>query len=185
MVLTEQLFTADDVWEMAQDNDKHFELIEGIIFRMAPTGFLHGTTTNELARVFSNHIKEHKLGTVTAAETGYRLSDNTVIAPDIAFIRADRVPKEPVEGYLPFAPDLAVEVMSPSNNASEMSRKIDLLMQHGTQLIWIVHPTTKAIDVYSADGDIVKVSFLKLADTLTGGVVLPDFTLKLSELFTD
>lgn len=184
MVLTEQLVTADDVWEMAQDNDKHFELIEGIIFHMAPTGFLHGATTSNLTVFLGIHINKHKLGTMTAAETGYRLGDNTVIAPDIAFIRADRVPKDPVEGYLSLAPDLAVEVMSPSNNASEMSRKIDLLMQHGTQVIWIVHPTTKTIDVYSADDNSVKVSFLKQDDILSGGTVLPEFTLKLTDLFS-
>lgn len=95
MVLTEQLYTADDIWEMAQNNDKHFELIKGVIYHREPTGFLHGATTNELARVISNHIKKHKLGTVTIVKTGYRLGDNTVIAPDIAFIRADRVPKDP------------------------------------------------------------------------------------------
>lgn len=185
MVLKEQLFTADDAWEMAQDNDKHFELIEGVIFHMAPTGFLHGTTTSNLTVFLGIHINKHKLGIITAAETGYRLADNTVIAPDIAFIRADRVPKDPVEGFVPLAPDLAVEVMSPSNNASEMSRKIDLLMQHGTQVVWIVHPKTKTIDVYSADADNVKVTFLKIDDTLTGGTVLPDFTLKLSDLFSE
>lgn len=75
--------------------------------------------------------------------------------------------------------------MSPSNNASEMSRKIDLLMQHGTQVIWIVHPTTKTIDVYSANGDSVKVSFLKQDDTLSGGTILPEFTLKLTNLFSE
>lgn len=185
MVLTEQLFTADDAWEMAQNNDKHFELIEGVIIYREPTGFLHGVITGELACLVSNYIREHQAGLVTIVKTGYRLADNTVIAPDIAFIRADRVPKDPVEGFVPLAPDLAVEVMSPSNNASEMSRKIDLLMQHGTQVIWIVHPKTKTIDVYSADADNVKVTFLKIDDTLTGGTVLPDFTLKLRDLFSE
>lgn len=185
MVLSEQLYTADDIWEMAGDNDKHFELIDGVIFDMSPTGFLHGIITNELARIVSNHIRENKLGIVTAAETGYKLTDKTVIAPDIAFVRADRVPTEPVEGYLPLAPDLAVEVMSPSNTAGEMSRKVDLLMQHGTQLVWIVHPTTKAIDVYAKEDDKVNVNFLKDNDTLTGGTVLPNFSLKLTDLFTD
>lgn len=185
MVLSEQLYTADDVWKMADANDKHFELIDGVIVEMSPTGFLHGIITNELARIVSNHIREHKLGIVTAAETGYRLTDNTVIAPDIAFVHADRLPTEPVESYLSLTPDLAVEVMSPSNNASEMSRKIDLLMQHGTQLIWIVHPTLKTIDVYTKDGDKVNVNFLKDDDTLTGGTVLLDFSLKLTDLFAD
>lgn len=184
MLLQEQLITAQDFWEMLQgEEEKHIELLDGVINRMAPTGLIHGTITTELTLLIGNFVKKHKLGLVTAAETGFRLNENTVIAPDVAFIRADRIPNEIPDGFAPFAPDLAVEVMSPGNTMTEMSRKVDLLFGHGTKIVWIIHPKTKSVDVYQSIQGEVNVKFLKTKDTLTGGDVLPSFELKLSELF--
>lgn len=184
MVLQEQLITARAFWDMLQgEEEKHIELLDGVINPMAPTGFIHGAITIELTHAIVLFVKKHKLGIVTAAETGFRLNKNTVIAPDIAFIHADRIPDKIPDGFVPFAPDLAVEVMSPGNDATEMSRKVDLLFEHGTSLIWIVHPKTKSVDVYQSTKDGVKVEFLKIEDTLSGGDVLPGFELLLSELF--
>lgn len=73
--------------------------------------------------------------------------------------------------------------MSPGNTATEMSRKVELLAKHGTTLIWIVHPSTKTVDVYQVLDDTVKVEFLSIKDTLTGGDILPGFELALSDLF--
>jgi Uma2 family endonuclease len=184
MVLeTTQRVNADQFWQMSQSDDIHQELIHGEIHEMAPTGWLHGDVTSILSMHIQSHVLSNKLGRVTAAETGFRLNDDTVLAPDIGFIRAERVPEKLPDGFVPLAPDLAVEVMSPSNSASEMSQKIKLFFQHGTQLVWVVHPTTKKMDVYqSIDGE-TKVDFLDINDTLTGGEVLPDFSLSLSELF--
>jgi Uma2 family endonuclease len=101
----------------------------------------------------------------------------------VAFIKAERVPESIPEGFVPLAPDLAVEVMSPSNSASEMSRKIHLFFQHGTQIVWLVHPADKTIDVYQHAAGETTVKFLSSDDTLTDGDVLPGFSLALSELF--
>lgn len=178
-----QRMKADQFWQMSQSDETHQELINGEIHEMAPTGWLHGDVTHELAWHLENYVREHKAGRLTAAETGFRLDENTVLAPDIAFIREDRVPESIPEGFVPLAPDLAVEVMSPSNSASEMSRKIDLFFRHGTQLVWVVHPATKKIDVYQVADDKTTVMFLNRRDTLTGGEVLPGFSLALSHLF--
>lgn len=184
MVLQEQLITSHNFWEMLQSgDDKHTELIEGIIYHMEPTGWIHGNLASELDMLIRLFVKQHKLGMVTAAETGFRLNEHTVIAPDVAYIRAERIPDDIPDGFVPFAPDLAVEVMSPRNDATEMSRKVDMLIVHGTKLVWIVHPKTKTVDVYQPGEDHVTIQFLKNKDTLTGGDVLPGFKLLLRELF--
>lgn len=177
--------TADQLWQQQSDDDKHTELIEGILVQMAPTGFQHGKITMRLARHLDNFVAQEDLGVVTAAETGFKLNETTVIAPDCAFVKKERLPQEEPEGFLPLAPDLSVEVLSPSNRASEMNRKIALLFAHGTQLVWVVHPQAHKVDVYrpAEKGEGVQVTFLDSTDTLTGNSILPGFTLPLSKLF--
>lgn len=106
MILKEQFITAKEFWDMLQvEEEKHIELIDGVINRMAPTGWQHGNLASELDMQIRLFAKKNKLGMVTAAETGFRLNENTVIAPDVAFIRADRIPDEIPDGFAPFAPD--------------------------------------------------------------------------------
>jgi len=186
MVIKEKLITADEFWQMilkGEIDEKGTELIEGILHPMPPTGWEHGNIASELDMIIRMFVKKHKLGKTTAAETGFRLEKDVVVAPDVAFIRADRIPDEIPQGFVPFAPDFAVEVMSPNNTATEMSRKVDLLAKHGTKLIWIVHPSTKKVDVYQVVNGTVKIEFLSIKDTLTGGDILPGFKLALSDLF--
>ncbi len=136
----------------------------------------------ELAGLIWSHVRGHKLGRVFAAETGFKLSTNpdTVLAPDIAFVSAERA-KPLTDKFASIAPDLAVEVVSPGNSASELNQKIALYFQAGTRQIWIVYPKTRTIQIYSAPNQIV---VLSRADELDGGNVLPGFTLALETLFS-
>ena len=120
MTVQEKLYTADDLWEMGGqvDDDKRLELIEGVIYQMTPTGGEHGEGIIELTFFMTSHVKAHQLGRLTAAETGYRLAPRTVLAPDIGFISAARAPERLPKKYIPMAPDLAVEVISPSDTYS-------------------------------------------------------------------
>lgn len=183
MVLKQQHYTADTFWEIALNDKRRLELIAGEIHEMAPTGHLHSRSTMGLVAKLLNIVTENNLGELTSAETGFRLSENTVLAPDIGFIQASKMLETAKDGYIPGAPDLAVEVMSPSNTAAEMSRKVDLYLQHGTSVVWIVYPKQKKIDVYEATSDGAKVTFLKSEDTLKGGNLLPNFELNLSDFF--
>ncbi|MEL6309426.1 MAG: Uma2 family endonuclease [Chloroflexota bacterium] len=182
MVTETQLMTADRLWEQI-DTDKHQELIEGVLYTMAPTGWIHGSVVSLLTMYVQQHVLTHDLGEVTGAETGFRLTDTTVIAPDIAFIRKDRLPDTLPDSFVPLAPNLAVEVLSPSNSASEMNHKIELLFAHGTQLVWVVHPRKHKVDVYQPAEQGVNITFLGIEDTLTGEDVLPAFELPLKTLF--
>lgn len=186
MTLTQhrQTLTADELWELSQTEDMHQELIEGWLYPMPPAGGKHGSITSILTMHIQYHVSQNNLGYVTAAETGYRLTEQTVLAPDIGFIRDEQVSDDLPDGFVPFAPDLVVEVMSPGNSASEMSRKVELFFRHGTRLIWVVHPAEQKVDVYHPAENGANVSFLGVADTLHGGAVLPGFSLAIADLFT-
>ena len=102
------------------------ELVQGELAMMSPAGFEHGRIVNNVAWFLTSHVRQHDLGIVTGAETGFHIARNpdTVRAPDIAFLRSDRVPQEPVRGFFDGPPDLAVEVMSPDDRAAPSTRKL-------------------------------------------------------------
>lgn len=195
MVIQERVYTVDDLWKishLAENTDKHLELIEGIIYEMPPAGWLHGDVTSELGAEIRAHVKAHKLGRVTAAETGFVLAKNvvpggrdTVLAPDVGFIAAPRIPQEIPEKYVPFAPDLAVEVVSPGNSDEDINLKVELYLRYGTRLVWVVYPKQQKIHVFrpSESGSKGSFEFLGIDDTLTGDDVLPGFKLPLRDLF--
>jgi Uma2 family endonuclease len=185
MLIQEQSpVTADEFWTLSQRDDVHQELINGVIYPVELNGWKHGHITSLLLMYIHRHVMQQNAGRVTAPGTGYRLAEETVLAPDIGFVQDERLPDGLPDGFIPLAPDLAVEVMSPGNSAGEMSRKVKLFFEHGTRLIWIVHPHDRQIDVYQPTDEGATVNFLGMDDTLTGGDVLPGFTLKISDLFT-
>ncbi|MBI5931660.1 MAG: Uma2 family endonuclease [Chloroflexi bacterium] len=190
IALQEKDYTADDLWEISHlpENDgKRIYLIEGALYEMPPTSWLHGDVAMEVGRQISNHVKGQKLGRVTAAETGFNLAPGTSLAPDVGFIAAERVPKElPPKGYVPFAPDLAVEVVSPGNDAEEISAKIQKYLQYGTRMVWIIYPNQRRVEVYRpAEEQTATVTFVEADGVVDGGDVLPGFHLKLSDIFPD
>ena len=186
MTLTQsqQDITAADFWELSQADDVHLELIEGVLWSRPLAGWKVGSITSVLTMHIQRYVSHNQSGCVTATGTGYRLAETTVLAPDIGFIRAEQIPDELPEGFIPFAPDLAVEVLSPGNSAGEMSRKVELFFRYGTRLIWVVHPNQRKVDVYHPAEDGATVQFLGLDDTITGGDVLPGFSLAIRDLFT-
>jgi hypothetical protein len=119
MVTREKLYTAHDLWEISHDDDeRRYELVEGVIYDMPPAGGLHGNIAMILGWHIAGFVMQNDLGFVTAAETGFSLTgDNlNVLAPDVGFISKNRLATLP-EGYIPLAPDLAVEVVSPNDKA--------------------------------------------------------------------
>ncbi len=192
MTVETRTYTADDLWTISHlpENDgRRFRLIEGELREMAPTGLLHGQIAARLLGRLFQHVDQHGLGVLTAAETGFVLSSaagkNTVLAPDVGFISEDRVPDEITERYFALAPDLACEVVSPSNTDAEMSSKVEQYLRNGTQMVWIVYPQDKKVHVYrrTQEGNQANVQFLGIDEVLDGGDVVPGFTLPLRDLF--
>lgn len=187
MAVHEKPLTAEDVQALSQQPEyqgMRLDVIDGEVFALAPAGWIHGNLAMALGAHLFRFAREHSLGQVTAAETGYMLAPGTLLGPDVGFIAASRIPAQPPEGYVPFAPDLAVEIISPGNTASEMGRKIEKYIRHGTRLVWVVDPEAQRVDVYRpAEGQSARVEFIDIDGMLDGGDVLPGFSLPLKDLF--
>src|SRR3972149_1026687 len=98
------------------------ELLRGELVMMSPSGFEHGRLVTSVSTPLDIFVSGKGLGVVLGAETGFRIArdPDTVRAPDVAFVRSDRVPAAPLSGFFPGAPDLAVEILSPDDRASEV-----------------------------------------------------------------
>jgi Uma2 family endonuclease len=134
--------TADELLELT--GPERYELLRGKLIEMGPTGFEHGDVGNVIAWFLTTYVREHRLGRVTNADVGFRLSSDpdTVFAPDTAFVRADRLPPRAERtGYLPLAPDLVVEVLSPSDRPGQVATKISAYQVFGVHTIWLVDPS--------------------------------------------
>src|SRR5687767_8907178 len=119
-----RLMTAEELMALP-DDDKRYELIEGELHEMAPAIGPHGRDGGRIFGRLQPYAEEHDLGVVYPSDTGFTLRRNpdTVRCPDISFVRKERLPATDEYGVVPFSPDLAVEVASPSNTVAEMSRK--------------------------------------------------------------
>lgn len=177
---TPALLTAEDLARL-QPPHKRTELVRGVMIVREPAGFRHGDVAMSLALALGQFVRAHDLGCVLAAETGYRLFTNpdTVRAPDVSFVRHERIPDPMPGGYASFAPDLAVEVLSPDDRPGELLQKIADWLTAGTQLVCVVDPERRQAQVYRADGTLVLVHE---GDVLDGEDVLPGFTCPLREV---
>ena len=128
------------------------------------------------------HVREQKLGEAFGAETGFVLARNpdTVRAPDVSFVRQERLPREVSTGYFPGPPDLAVEVTSPNDTYSEVHEKALSWLEHGTRLVWVIDPVGRRATIYRSSDD---VSVLGPDAELTGDDVLPGLAVPLHDLF--
>jgi Uma2 family endonuclease len=181
MTIQEKVATVDDLWALSHTG-QHCELVRGVIVEMTPAGNLHGIIALEIGFLLRTYVKAHDLGYVTAAETGFVLSAEpaTVRAPDVGFIAKARMPQPIPEKYFPGAPDLAVEVISPGDSATDTRDTVLDYLRAGTRLVWIIYPTLRSADVYRS----TETAQLVNSDgTLDGGDVLPGFTLPLRDVF--
>lgn len=179
--------SADDLARLP-DDARGFELVEGRLVRMTPPGGEHGSSASEAQVALGVFVKAHGLGRVLSAETGFLVSQpgqlDTVLAPDVAFVRRDRVPpKGSAEwrGFWRLAPDLVVEVASPSQSRSELAEKARLWLAVGVRLVWVLWPLVEKVDVWSAGA--VEPHILGSVDSLDGMDVVPGFTLPVASLF--
>ncbi len=184
-VVAEALMTADEFLALPDDDELH-ELIEGRLETMSLPGWEHGEIAFEFGRLIGNFVKEHKLGKVFAAETGFLIQQNpdTVRGADVAFVSKDRIPAEGVDRrkHFPGAPDLAVEVISPNDVYTKVRKKIALYLSAGTRLVWIVDPSAREVEVWRVNGSR---SLLNETEALDGEDVLPGFQCAVRELFPE
>jgi Uma2 family endonuclease len=148
--------TAEELYAMGDIG--RCELVKGEIIHMAPAGADHGDIAGEMFGLIWGFVKEHQLGKVYAAETGFTIKrkPDTVRAPDVAFVRSDRVPPPGKRGFFDGFPDLAIEGVSFNDLASELSEKVEDWLAAGTTSVWVVDPRTRTIDVYRRGRDVIR-----------------------------
>jgi Uma2 family endonuclease len=175
--------TADELFSLPDDGYHRYELDEGRLLTMAPAGSLHGVVANRLNVAVSIHVDEHRLGVVMSADTGFKLesSPDTVRAPDVAFVARERIPAGGIpHTFWAGAPDLAIEVLSPTDRLSEVNKKIEQYLRLGVRQVWFVEPSSRRVTIYRPDQ---AVQVLHESDTLEGADLLPGFRYPLSQLF--
>lgn len=158
------------------------ELSRGRVVREPRPGAEHGWLAARLFRAIDGYVEEHGLGAV-AIETGFLLSRRpaTVRGPDVAFISKDHLPPEGIPtGFWPLAPELAVEVLSPSNIAAEIQEKVLEYLEAGTRLVWVVDPRSSTVTVWHPPR---QARVLREGETLDGSDVLPGFELEVVDIF--
>lgn len=179
---TTRLLTAEEFFDM-EDDGTFSELVRGELVRMPPPGAEHGWLALEIGWHLRNYLREHPIGTLYT-QSGFILARNpdVVRAPDIAFVRAGRLPTTHGEGYPELAPDLVVEVISPTDRAGQIAEKLEDYVTAGVRRVWFVNPRVRAVTVHYPDRTS---RTLRIGQELDGEEVLPGFRLPLAELFAE
>jgi Uma2 family endonuclease len=150
---------------------------------VGPTKLVHGIIVGRIASIIEQFVYERKLGVVLGAETGFLMQKDPpeLRAADVAFVSRERLQAvDDLGDWLPFPPDLAVEVIPEWDKAAEMRRRARRYVTSGTRLLWFVYPQDREVEVYRPGQP---VQTLGPDDTLDGGDVLPGFSVAVTEVF--
>ena len=167
-------------FEQLPDGDgMHRELIEGELQILPPAKSRHSLIANRVFKILLS--LENEADGKALAEAGYKLSTDpsTWIQPDVSFLKNDRIRATPEGGYFLGAPELAVEVVSPSESARDLKRKINLLLKGGSLAVWVVYPEERTVEIYRPDGT------SSTTETLSAPGLLPEWSAPASSLFGD
>lgn len=184
MAINEKVMTADDLLNLPDDGMRH-ELIRGELRTMPPTGLGHGDHESVFDGSLGPFVRSRKLGRVFSGDPGFILESDpdTVRAPDVAFIRRERLAETGVPaGYYRGAPDLAVEVISPNDRYGEVDDKVAQWLEHGVRIVFVVNPRWQTVDVHRPG---FPPRHLTIDDTLSGEDVVPGWTLAVRDLFDE
>ena len=177
-----KLLTAEDLLALQSKGVKG-ELIRGVLFETVSTGIEHGEIAANFAGEMRGFVRPRQLGRIVTSDSGIRLEKNpdTVREPDVAFISAERLPLGTrVSGYSEVAPDLVVEIVSPSDTLREIYDKARMWLSFGVLLVWVADPETRTVSIHQSEHPIATMTDV---DTLDGSTVLPGFTLPVAVVF--
>jgi Uma2 family endonuclease len=163
--------------------DGRWELIDGEPLEMTPSADESSSVGATIIALLGSFVRPRGLGRLCGADGGFVLFPDreTVRVPDAAFVRADRAPQGEARKSFPcLAPDLVVEVLSPSDRVSEVVAKLEMYQEAGVPLIWLVDPDKETITIIAASQP---TRVVKQGDTIDGGEVLPGFRVPVAEIF--
>ncbi len=181
MIVQTPLMTAEELAQLPDEGGR-YELVAGVMHKMAAASYHHAKLANRFAHKLTTYVEAHQLGEVSG-ESGWVLATNpdTVRIPDAAFLVQRRVTAEAeVAGFQRGAPDLVLEVISPTDSYSEVAAKVDEWLAGGARMVVIIDPRKHIIRVHRSKTEAVT---LHAADTLDGGDVVPGWRLPVHEIF--
>ena len=172
------LMTDEELMQLPDDGYK-YEYIDGEL-EMSPAGMRHERIGVKLLRKLDEFVEKLGLGGVYGSNTGYRMKSGNVLSPDVSFVRKSRLPegKSP-EGFGHFAPDLAVEILSPSDSLNKVEKKVAEYFENGSELVWVMNPKKRITNVYIS---MASIKVLQENEDLTGEKALPGFSCRLDLL---
>ena len=163
---------------MPDDGNLH-ELDAGELIVMPPPETRHGIVQSAVGEVLRQAARRAG-GGIVVGKCGFRLGADIVRAPDVAFIREARRPRIPQRGYCEFGPDIAVEILSPDDNARRLQRKVAQYLAAGTSIVWVLDPESITITVYEKSGAF---RTRNAEDTIEAPALLPGFSVPVRTLF--
>jgi len=187
MTIQEKKLTIEEFWELTQRSEyanKQLELVNGEAIIMSPSSRRNTKIALAVGALLRAYVLENNLGEVSGADGGYQIDEHTILSPDAGFFAASRLPEEDFVFY-PGAPDIAVEVISPSETRPGILKKTRTYLEAGTRVAWNIYPDGQTVDVVTM-GEFSQLT----ADTLTvdnvidGAPALPGFESKASAFFT-
>jgi Uma2 family endonuclease len=173
---TKTLLTVEDFLRLPEPLDCSYELVEGELITVSPGMFLHNRLRDRLLILLTAFVEAHQLGTVIA-EQSFHLFGDTVRVPDVAFLRSGRT--LPPYKLPESAPDLAIEVISPSNTPREIDQRVSDFFAAGCKRVWLVYPEYREVYIHGLSGVVRR----RGDDSLEDPELLPGFSVKVSTLF--
>ncbi len=164
--------------EFLENDLEGYEYVKGDLVPMAAAAIVHGEIGSNIHLILGMYVREKKLGRLYIVETTFQLGDR-VVKPDIAFVSTDRLSEDKLKGYAD-APDLAIEIVSPTDKHYDVTDKALAYLKAGTRLVWVIEPIMKTVMIYRSKTDF---TLLNYEDTLTGEDVVPGFSCPVAELF--
>ena len=171
--------TVEEFENLDEDDRYRHELIKGELLTMPSPKPLHGRVVTNLVILLGLHVRANRLG-VVYTESGYHLESDpdTVLGPDVSFMSKERIDQSE-DSYYKEPPDVAIEVLSPSNRKGYLERKLAVYLETGTRSVWLVNPRHRTVEVISS---LSNRRMLHEDDELVDDTV-PGFRVKVSEIF--
>lgn len=177
------MVTAEELYQMS-DREGVCELVRGTVQRRPFLGYEEGQIVSRLGLYLASFVRDHRLGQCVGSRCGFLISKDpdTVRTAKFAFVRSCRATPPAGKGpFFPGPPDLAIEIISPSDRAGEIDEKVQDWLRHGCQVVWLVNPTTRTVTVFRS---LLDIAVLTVADTLREPGLLPGFELPVREVFS-
>jgi Uma2 family endonuclease len=183
-VASQKKVWTDEEFMALPDDGNRYELVDGEVVDMGNSGMEHGNISAYLCGLIELYVRPKKLGVTCDSSTAFTLKSGNKRSPDVSFVSKERLQglRRLPKGFFQGAPNLAVEVISPSNTFEEIHTKLVEYFDNGCQLAWVINPDERSVVVYRQPQP---ERLLKLTDNLDGEDVIPGFTFPVAELFAE